>query len=101
MIHAWQETTWLKIESRAFAVPSKPQKSPHPDPLPSDGRGNSERTCSIRPKTVRQSPAHDIPQKLRMILPLPSDGRGPGRGRFSSSLPTVTHRLLDTLAFVC
>src|SRR5665213_137890 len=52
-------------------------KFPHPDPLPSDGRGNS-RPRRLFSKDRRTHSAARPAVGRKTILPLPSDGRGPG-----------------------
>src|SRR6266550_3949044 len=46
------------------------QNDPHPDPLPSDGRGNSQNPSLAASKALGQA------DRRRTMRPLPSDGRG-------------------------
>jgi hypothetical protein len=48
------------------------ENGPHPDPLPSDGRGNRN-GHRLEVQTSKR-----FADQLTTILPLPSDGRGPG-----------------------
>src|SRR3954463_4829759 len=54
------------------------RSGPHPNPLPSDGRGNSDWTFLFDRPDVRRITSLSRSKNYWTALPLPSDGRGPG-----------------------